>query len=72
MDKRIGFWLYQSCGNQGIVGRVSVLVLRWCGWCKWVVDAGLGKGLGKGGVVLWLCEFGLFVYMAGPGICILS
>ena len=26
VDERIGFGLYQSCGNRGSVGRVSVLV----------------------------------------------
>ena len=26
MNERIGFGLYQSCGNRGSVGRVSVLV----------------------------------------------
>ena len=30
MDKRIGFGLYQSCGNSGSVGRVSVFGLRLC------------------------------------------
>ena len=29
MDERIGFGLYQSCGNMGSVGRVSVFGLRW-------------------------------------------
>ena len=29
MDKRIGFGIYQSCGNRGSVGRVSVFRLRW-------------------------------------------
>ena len=32
MDKRIGFGLYQSCGNRGSVGCVSVFGLRWCRW----------------------------------------
>ena len=31
MDERIGFGLYQSRGNEGSVGRVSVLGLRWYG-----------------------------------------
>ena len=31
MDKRIGFGLYQSCGNRGVFG------LRWCRW-------GVGRG----------------------------
>ena len=41
MDKRIGFRLYQSCGNMGSVGRVCVFGLRCCGW-------GVGRGLGTG------------------------
>ena len=42
-----------------------------------VLDVCLGCGGAGGGrlvperVVLYLCEFGFFVYMAGPGICIL-
>ena len=33
---------------------------------------GLGQGLGGwGGVMYVCCESGLFVLMAGPGICIL-
>ena len=27
MDERIGFGLYQSCGNRMIVGRVSVFLV---------------------------------------------
>ena len=46
--------LYQSCGNRGSVGRVSVLR-----WCRWGVGRGLGPG--SGGVVLCLCEFGFSV-----------
>ena len=70
MDKRIGFGLYQSCGDRGSVGRVSVFWLLWCRW-------GVGRGLGPGSVAVgWCyvcvrCESGLFVYMAGPGICVL-
>ena len=43
MDERIGFGLYQSCGNRGSVGRVSMFWLcavggvggEWVGvgWC---------------------------------------
>ena len=40
VDKRIGFGLYQSYGNKGSVGCVSVFGLR---WCRWVV--GLDQGL---------------------------
>ena len=35
VNERIGFGLYQSCGNRGSVGRGSVFWLRWCGWCRW-------------------------------------
>ena len=37
MDKRIGFGLYQSCGNRGNVGRVSGFWLRWYVGCRWGV-----------------------------------
>ena len=47
VDERIGFGLYQSCGNRGSVGRVSVFWLRWCWWV-----GGLDQGLeGWGGVM---------------------
>ena len=39
--ERIGFGLYQTSGNGGSVGRVSVFGLLWCMW-------GVGKGLGPG------------------------
>ena len=58
MDERIGFGLYQSCGNRVSVGRVFWLV-----WCRW----GVGRGLGPGsGVVGWCyvyvsCESGFSV-----------
>ena len=39
-DERIGFGLYQSCGNRGSVGRVFGL---W--WCRWEVGRGLSQGL---------------------------
>ena len=46
-DERIGFGLYQSCGDRGSVGHV--FVLRWCRW-------GVGRGLGPwSGAVGWLC-----------------
>ena len=60
VDERIGFGLYQSCGDKGSVGRVSVFWLRWCRW-------GVGRGLGPGsGVVGWCyvcvrCESGFSV-----------
>ena len=59
MDERIGFALYQSCGNRGSVARVCVLV-GWCGWCRWGV--GMGLGLGSGGCYVCVrCESGLSV-----------
>ena len=64
MDERIGFGIYQSCGNRGSVGRVSVYGLRGVGG-DWVW---LGTGCR---IVGWCficasCESGLFVYKAGP------
>ena len=54
MDERFGFGLYQSCGNRGSVGRVSVFWLRWCMWV-----GGLDQGLeGWGGVMSVRCESG--------------
>ena len=44
-----GEWIYQSCGDRGSVGRVSVFWLRWCGWCRWGVGRGLGQGSGAVG-----------------------
>ena len=32
VDERIGFGLYQSCGDRGSVGLVF-----WLRWCRWVV-----------------------------------
>ena len=45
--ERIGFYLYQSCGDMGSVGDVSVFWLRWCGWCGWC-RWGVGSGLDQG------------------------
>ena len=63
----IGFGLYQSCRNRESVGRVSVLGLRWCwggGVCGWL-------GPGWWCYVCECCEYGSFVEMAVPGICVL-
>ena len=49
LSERIGFGLYQSCGNRGSVRCMSVFRLQCCGWCRW----GLGPGSGR--VVLHLC-----------------
>ena len=60
VDERIGFGLYQSSGDRGSVGHVSVFWLRWCG-CR------VGRGLGQGsGAVGWCyvcvrCESGFSV-----------
>ena len=60
VDEIIGFGLYQSCGDRGNVGLVSVFWLRWCRW-------GVGRGLGPGsGAVGWCyvcvrCESGFSV-----------
>ena len=32
VDERFRFGLYQSCGDRGSVGHVSVFWLRWRGW----------------------------------------
>ena len=62
MDERIGFGLYQSCGE--CLTCVCVLVaVVWCGWCR----RGVGRGLGPGsGAVGWCyvcvrCESGFSV-----------
>ena len=52
MDERIGFGLYQSCGNRGSVGHVSAFWLWWCGW-------GVGRGLGGVGGVMSVCVVSL-------------
>ena len=63
MNKMIGFGIYQSCGNRGSIGCVSVFGLRWCVWYRWGVGRVLGPGSGR---VVWCyicvsCESGLFV-----------
>ena len=60
---RIGFGLYQSSGDRGSVGHVSVFWLWWCGWCRWRVGRGLGQGSGAVGwcYVCVRCESGLSV-----------
>ena len=59
VDERIGFELYQSCGNRGSVGCVSVFGLRWCG-----LEVGSCLGPGSGGLawcyVCVSCESGFF------------
>ena len=68
MDEIIGFGLYQSSGDRGSVGHVSVFWLRWCGWCRW----GVGRGLGQGsGAVGWCYVCVSLDSLAGPGICVL-
>ena len=61
--ERIGFGLYQSSGDRGSVGHVSVFWLRWCGWCRWRVGWGLGQGSGAVGwcYVCVRCESGFSV-----------
>ena len=43
VDEKIGFGLYQSCGNMGSVGRVSVFGLRLYAMCGWGVSGGLDQ-----------------------------
>ena len=63
MDEIIGFGLYQSSGDRGSVGHVSVFWLRWCGWCRWGVGSELGPGSGAVGwcSVCVRCESGFSV-----------
>ena len=63
MDEMIGFGLYQSCGNRGSVGRVSVFWLRLCAWCWREVGRGIGPGSGGLGwcYVCVSCESGFSV-----------
>ena len=58
MDEIMWFGLYQSCGDRGSVRRVSVFLLRWCGWCR-----GIGPGSGAVGwcYVCVRCESGISV-----------
>ena len=58
MDERIGFGIYQSCGDMGSVGHVSVFGYGGVGGVggvggEWV---GAWTRVGSGGVVLYLCE----------------
>ena len=54
MDERIGFGLYQSCGDRGSVGHVFGFWLRWCGvggvGGEWV--GGLDQGRERWGGVM--------------------
>ena len=60
VDKRIGFRLYQSCGNSGSIGRVSMLR-----WCMWEVGREMDQGLEGWWYVCVSCESGFSVWMAG-------
>ena len=63
MDNRIGFGIYQSCGNKGNLGRASVFGLRWCSWCRLGVGRVFGPWSGRVGwcYVCGSYESGLFV-----------
>ena len=50
--RELGFGLYQSSGDRGSVGHVSVFWLRWCGSCRWGVGRGLDKGRERWGGVM--------------------
>ena len=60
MDESIGFGLYESCGNRGSVGHVSVIGCGSVGGVggEWVGD--VDQGL-EGWVVLCLCELGVWI-----------
>ena len=45
-------WLYQSCGDRGSVGRVSVFRLQGSGWCRWEWVGGLDHGRERWGGVM--------------------
>ena len=47
VNEKIGFGLYQSCGDRGSVRHVSVFWLRW-----WGVGRGLKPGSGSVDVVI--------------------
>ena len=57
VDERIGFGLYQSCGDRGVL---DMCLCFGCGGVggEWVVA---WTRVGSGGVVLCLCESGLSV-----------
>ena len=65
MDERIGFGLYQSCGDRGSVGHVSVFGCGGVGGVggEWGVGRGLGPGSGAVGwcYVCVMCESGFSV-----------
>ena len=61
MDERIGFWLYQSCGDGGVL---DVCLCFGCGGV-----GGVG-GEWVGGLVGW-CYVWILCVDGGPGICVL-
>ena len=69
----LGLGFTNSEGTMEKMGYVSVFWLRWCGWCWERVGGRLGPESGKVGWcnVCVCCESGVYVLMAGPGICIL-
>ena len=58
MDERIGFGLYQSCGDRGSVGHVSVFGCGGVGGVggEWVGGLDQRRERWDGGMVLCLCE----------------
>ena len=58
--------------DQGSEERISVFGLWWCGPCSGEWVGCLVQGLGGWYGVMYVCsEFGFFVDMADPGICVL-
>ena len=75
--ERIGFELYQSCGNRESVGRVSVFGLWRYGCCWGRSGCGLGSWdrILEGDVVLCLCvccEYGCFVWQVHVAYIVLG
>ena len=70
--RRFGLGIANPGGTWGKWDNVSVFWLRWCGWYwgEWLF--GLRQGLCGWGwcYICVCCESGLFVLMAGPGICL--
>ena len=54
--RELGLGFSNPLGTGGVLDMWSVFWLRWCGWCRWGVGRGPWARVGRGGVVLCLCE----------------